>query len=671
MKAILRALGVLGALTFAGNGWAQEFLNVSGRVALLDGANAQGIQVVLGIDVDRDGDLNSFEIATATVGSNGRYTLRYQPDPTDVDFEFITTVAGLVADYQARGFESLLDDGPLPVLLRIEREGYSTVVKRFTTLNDAPTLDVLLEPLAQIQCSEDGCMSTDGQVQIEGFPGGTGIARAFARAHDPKQNGALFPGTFSDDANNLLISSGFTEVDLRNEDGEKIHQLSSPVSVRFEAQPSSWASLRDLDPDSDQIEVPMYSFDEGSGEWVPEEAGVLQDASGGTIPESDFASIQAGDYGGQVFIAFETSHFSTFNCDAPVTERACVKGRILVNGTATAGVRVSVNGVSYTGTAGSVITGADGSFATDLMKSEASNEDVDGNGTRGETFTAQLSASATLGVYVGTVFDTPAVQGSIGTYTSSCEPAACSCVDLGDIDATFEPARPCQVTVQATYAGQNIIGAEGPIGEGEVIVNAKMSGSLSGQLAPLLDPTACADVPCGSARTNANGVATFIVPVVGADPHIELQASYEVEADGAMHYYSGSLTVAGCGIGISAVGQIVNPPAGDAGSADAAIPDAGGAEGAIVVETNHAELSGLGDFIAALGAGPAVPGNGGPNIPNPIDDVEIEQPKCGCTTGPRRTSPLAVLLALAAVSATTLRRRTSVRATATKNRRTT
>jgi hypothetical protein len=481
----------------------------------------------------------------------------------------------------------------------------------------------------------------------------------------------LFPGTFSDDANNLLISSGFTEVDLRNEDGEKIHQLSSPVSVRFEAQPSSWASLRDLDPDSDQIEVPMYSFDEGSGEWVPEEAGVLQDASGGTIPESDFASIQAGDYGGQVFIAFETSHFSTFNCDAPVTERACVKGRILVNGTATAGVRVSVNGVSYTGTAGSVITGADGSFATDLMKSEASNEDVDGNGTRGETFTAQLSASATLGVYVGTVFDTPAVQGSIGTYTSSCEPAACSCVDLGDIDATFEPARPCQVTVQATYAGQNIIGAEGPIGEGEVIVNAKMSGSLSGQLAPLLDPTACADVPCGSARTNANGVATFIVPVVGADPHIELQASYEVEADGAMHYYSGSLTVAGCGIGISAVGQIVNPPAGDAGSADAAIPDAGGAEGAIVVETNHAELSGLGDFIAALGAGPAVPGNGGPNIPNPIDDVEIEQPKCGCTTGPRRTSPLAVLLALAAVSATTLRRRTSVRATATKNRRTT
>ncbi|HEX2882287.1 MAG TPA: hypothetical protein VHO25_22355, partial [Polyangiaceae bacterium] len=447
MRIALGGLGVLGVLTFAGNGWAQEFLNVSGRVALLDGANAQGTQVILGIDVDRDGDLNSFEIATATVGSNGRYTLRYEPDPTDVDFEFITTVAGLVADYQARGFESLLDDGPLPVLLRIEREGYSTIVKRFTTLNDAPSLDILLEPLAQIQCSEDGCMSTDGEVRIEGFPGGTGIARAFARAHDPKQNGSLFPGTFSDDANNLLISSGFTEIDLRDADGNKIHALSSPVTVRFEAQASSWASLRDLEPDSDQIEVPMYSFDEGSGEWVSEEAGVLQDAMGDAIPESDFAAIQAGDYPGQVFIAFETSHFSTFNCDAPVTRRACVKGRMLVNGTATAGVRVSVNGVSYTGTAGSVFTGADGRFATDLMKSENAGEDVDNNGESGETFTAQVTASATLGVFVGDVFDTPSIQASVGTNVSSCQPADCECVDLGEIDATFEPARPCQVTV--------------------------------------------------------------------------------------------------------------------------------------------------------------------------------------------------------------------------------
>lgn len=657
MKIALGGLGLLGVLTVAGNGWAQEFLNVSGRVALLDGANAQGTRVVLGIDVDRDGDLNSFEIATASVGSNGRYTLSYQPSPTDVDFEFITTVAEIVADYQARGFESLLDDGPLPILLRIEREGYSTVIKRFTTLNDAPSLDVLLEPLAQIQCTEGGCMSTDGQVQISGFPGGTGIARAFARAHDPKQNGALFPGTFSDDANNLLISSGFTEIDLRDENGEKIHQLSSPVSVRFEAQPSSWASLRDLEPDSGQIEVPMYSFDEGSGEWVSEEAGVLQDLAGDPIPEEDFPAIQAGDYGGQVFIAFETSHFSTFNCDAPVTRRACVKGRMLVNGTATAGVRVSVNGVSYTGTAGSVVTGTDGYFATDLMKSETANEDVDSNGQQGETFTAQISASATLGVYVGAVFDTPSTQGSVGTYEASCSPEACNCVDLGEIDATFEPARPCQVTVHVTYSGQNIVGSGGPFSEGEAIVNAKVSGSMSGQVAPLLDPTACNDVPCGSARADGDGYATFIVPVVGSEPYINVDTSYSVEADGATHYYDGSITIAGCGVGISAVGEItVSQPANDAGT-DAGASDAGAPTGGIELTANHAELSGLGDFIALLGDGPAVPGAGGPSISNPLDDVEVKKPSCGCRVGPQQESPSALLFALGLVGAAMLRRR--------------
>lgn len=653
MKTALTGLGVLCvALTLAKSSNAQELLNLSGQVALLDGESVQGTRVELGIDVNRDGDLNSFEIVRATVGSNGRYTLRYEPDPTSVDFEFIQYVIQLLADYNARGFEALLDDGPLPVLLKVEREGYSTIIKRFTTLHDAPSLDVILQPLAQIQCTQGGCMSSDGQVRIEGFPGGTGIARAFASAHDPATNGALFPGTFSDDENNLLISSGFTEIDLRDENGDKVTALSSPVSVRFEAQPSSWASLRDLEADSGQIEVPMYSFDEGSGEWVSEDAGVLQDAEGAAIPEEDFAAIQAGDYGGQVFIAFETSHFSTFNCDAPITRRACVKGRMLINGEATAGVRISVNGVSYTGTAGSVITGADGTFATDLMKSEEDGEDVDGNGQQGETFTAQISASATLGVYLGEAFATPSIQGSIGTSVSSCQPAECDCIDLGDIDATFEPARSCQVTVRLTYSGHDIVGSGGPLAEGDAIVNAKVSGSLSGQVAPLLDPTQCTDVPCGSAQTDADGVATFIVPVVGSEPSINLDASYSVSADGATHYYDASITVAGCAVGVTAVGS-VGVGVDDAGAGDA------GVSGAIELSANHAELTGLAAFIAALGDGPAVPGggNGGPSIPNPADDLEVKKPSCGCRVGPRQGAPLALLLALGLLGAARLRRR--------------
>jgi MYXO-CTERM domain-containing protein len=334
-----------------------------------------------------------------------------------------------------------------------------------------------------------------------------------------------------------------------------------------------------------------------------------------------------------------------------------VKGRLLVNGEATAGVRVSVNGVSYTGTAGAVVTGADGYFATDLMKSETANEDVDNNGQRGETFMAQVSASATLGVYLGAAFETPSIQGSVGTYQASCSPADCECTDLGEIDATFEPARPCQVTVKVTYSGQDIIGSGGPFAEGEALVDAKVSGSLSGQAAPLLNPADCADVPCGSAHADANGFATFIVPVVGTEPYINLQASYTADGDGATHYYDGSITIAGCGAGISAVGEItVSPPAADAGT-DAGAIDAGAPTGGIELTTNHAELSGLGDFIAALGDGPAVPGAGGPSISNPLDDVEVKKPSCGCRVGPQQGSPLALLFALGLLGAAALRRR--------------
>src|SRR5690606_15147484 len=201
-------------------------------------------------------------------------------------------------------------------------------VKRFSTLHDAPRFDISLEPLNPVHCAERECLSPDGALRISGFPGGTGIDRAFARAHDPENDNQLFPGVFADSASNLLISSGFTEIDLRDAEGERVHRLSSPVSVRFEADRNSWPELRDLEQDSGSIEVPMYSFNEATAEWVAEANGELQDADGSAIDEEEFESILDGSREEPVFIAFETDHFSIFNCDAPVTERACVKGRL-------------------------------------------------------------------------------------------------------------------------------------------------------------------------------------------------------------------------------------------------------------------------------------------------------------------------------------------------------
>lgn len=578
---------VVGGLFVAGSAGAQTepLLDVAGRVSLLDGVAPGGARATIGMDLDRDGTLNSFEEVEVEVADDGSYAVSYTPDPTEVDLEFFSFVAGLLADYEARGFDAVLDDGPLPIVLKVEREGYSTVIKRFTTFSQTPTLDAVLAPLSSIGCADGACAASDGSVRLQGFPGGTGIRRAYASAYDPQKDTRYFPGSFTDTRSNLLISSGFAEINLHDASGDKVTQVSSPVSVRFRADENSWANLRDLTADSGRIEVPMYSFDEDRADWVTEPNGRLESSDGNAIPEQDFASIQDGSYPDPVFVAFETRHFSTFNCDAPVNERGCVKGCLVTaEGQALGNIQVSAQGISYTGSAGGVITASDGCFATDVMRSELTDEDVDSNGKRGETFEAQLVASGTLGVFVGASFDTPTVRGTVGG-SVSCRPAVCDCVDLGDIEVTFEAPRACTITVNVTYSGDSVIGSGGPLAAGDAVVGASLQGQLTGMLGGPADPAVCGDQPCGYASIDASGSATFVVPVIGDEPNVKLDASLSTTVDGDYHYYEGSITVPGCARGETELSASVD------------------------LEVDHTSLGDLGSFISSLGAGP--PGSGG------------------------------------------------------------
>lgn len=609
--------------------WAAPLFDLSGRVQLLDGVAPDGVRVVLGLDLDRDGDLNSFETINATVASDGSYRVDYTPDPSKVDLEFLQFVGELLAEYQARGFEAALDDGPLPIVVRFEREGYSTVVKRFTTLHEAPSLDVLLTPLSPVHCAAETCMAPDGSVRISGFPGGTGIDRAYARAYEPLADGPSFPGAFTDDDDNLLISGGFTEINLHDSSGKAVTRLSSPVDVRFESKRDAWPALRDLEPDSGSVEVPMYSFDEGSGEWVSEAPGELQTPGGSPIDEAEFSAILDGSYEDPVYVAFRTDHFSTFNCDAPIDRRGCVKGRLTVSGEAAVGVRVGVHGVSYTGTAGAVVTGADGTFATDLMKSESDGEDVDRDGDPGETFEARVVVDGTLGVYLGEPFETPTEQSSTESGAVTCRPADCDCVDLGDIAVEFETPRACEVSVKVTYSGEHLIGSGGPLEAGEAVADTTVTGKAASPWSVQLDPATCSDVPCNSARTNDGGTATFLVPVIGDAPRIEIRTSFTVSENGNPHFYEGSVTVDGCAEGQAAI------------------------DGGVELELTHSSLDDFGGFIASLGDGPSVPDD---------DDQDPFQtpkaPSCACrAAAPARGVSGWVALALGVAASAWSRRR--------------
>jgi hypothetical protein len=242
----MNALGALmcglGCYAIAGSAHAATLFSFSGQVGLADGVAPDGVKVKLQVDLDRNGKLDSFETLPAKVASDGSYTLSYDLNPSDVDLKFLKFVSGVVADYEARGFESLLDDGPLPVVLSFEREGYGTVVRRLNTMFESPNLDVALAPLADIQCAGEGCLSVDGGVRLEDFPGGTKIARAYANAYDPSQETARFPGLFADRSNNLLVSSGFAEINLYQADGTAVQRsLPAPSpKMSHDAAPASW-----------------------------------------------------------------------------------------------------------------------------------------------------------------------------------------------------------------------------------------------------------------------------------------------------------------------------------------------------------------------------------------------------------------------------------------------
>ena len=93
-------------------------------------------------------------------------------------------------------------------------------------------------------------------------------------------------------------------------------------------------------PFSDGDPIPLWSFDETAGVWVPEGEGTVD---------------------GPLFVA-EVTHFTWWNADRPLGETHCVDGTLLLPGGApAAGVTVNTTGVDYLG-ADFVITESDGSF---------------------------------------------------------------------------------------------------------------------------------------------------------------------------------------------------------------------------------------------------------------------------------------------------------------------
>lgn len=605
---------------------AVTLIKVGGGVTLSDGESPAGTKVTLKADLDRDGKYAKFERQSATVNDNGVYSVDISLSISSVSIDMVSYITQFLSDFESGGFESLIEAGPMSVILVFEKQGYSKVVKSLSTNLMEFSVSAQLTPLEKIFCEDGECGAADGSVIIEEFLGGKGIASGYTKAYDPTLDTNRFPGTFTDADDNILVSSGFVEVNLRDKSGKTISSLDEPASVRFELNPTSWHTLSDRVPDSGQIEVSMFSFDEGSGQWIPEKHGILVAEDGSTVKEDDLISIREDTYKGNLFVKFSTSHFSYFNVDEPVGSHACIKGR-LVNGKGDvmASMNVKAEGDNYTGGTPGMTTASDGYFAVGVMKSELASEDIDGDSVEGETFTARLVVAGSAGISTEFTFDTPVNNQKIVSKGGiNCVPQDCPCEDLSDVEISIEPPRLCEVTLSAIFQGS---GNTDDYSVGDPVSDLKVSGEMVSVSAPVTDAVLdlCKDKPCNGGTTDSKGNVTVVVPLFGNPDKLRFSARWQKKRDsGNWDIYSGKVEVKACELGSVSVAEKVK------------------------LEITHFEKQDFGSFILDLFPNNSVAGSDGKSLTS----------GCQCTARKGgRTSFVYLILLLATVAGMRILRR--------------
>jgi hypothetical protein len=380
---------------------------------------APGTTVTVRSDVNGDGNFLGKEIVTTVTDQNGRYQLN----------------AAVV-----RGRK---------VLLEIRRPGYAEILQSSPSISPGTivTKNATLQPLEELPVVAGSAESPDGSIRLDGLP--AEIESVSARLFDPTTEAAQFPGPFADNQGNLLVSSVFSTVEATDGSGRAVTNLGAEATLCMKVPPTTWATMGDLVPANNQIDIPLYFYDENAGQWKRHsDNGWLENAGRSKIAEDQLGAIRAGTYLGEIFAVGPVSHLSWWNIDWPISSHTCIKGLLLdTNGTPVSGASVAAVGLTYSGRTGPEITGPDGKFCLEIMRSEADGEDVDGDNILGETQKLQLKVASGSDQY------------AFGPFTSPVASATCtngSGLDVGSLylDAAHRfSVSFCTVTGRVVYSG--------------------------------------------------------------------------------------------------------------------------------------------------------------------------------------------------------------------------
>lgn len=168
---------------------------------------------------------------------------------------------------------------------------------------------------AEMTIVADTASSPDGTVTVANLP--PEVDRLFAQSFDPDASPEAFPGEFAEEGGISLNSTVFLWMEALDAAGNPVSDLSLAITVRVLIPRSQWPDLSDVEPGTDRVEIPIYSFSETTSQWVREGLGWLEDGNGAWVPEAAEPQILDGTFPGDLYAVMTRTHLSWVNVDYP------------------------------------------------------------------------------------------------------------------------------------------------------------------------------------------------------------------------------------------------------------------------------------------------------------------------------------------------------------------
>lgn len=424
------------------------------------------------------------------------------------------------------------------VTVEFDLEGYSKTPKVFASVSPSAEIPIntSLRKLDPLTVSNGNAASDDNKLQLANLP--ANIESIDGKVFNPATESSQFPGEFADNTGNLLISSVFSAVEAKDAAGNPVTELSSASTLKMLVPRDTWNTLGDLSAGNNQLDVPLYYYDETSGEWKRSTSdGWLTDEAGAKLNESMLPNLKNKTYVGNIYAMGQITHLSYWNIDWPIDTHGCVTGQLVDSSSnPVSGALVSARGISYTGVSSPLTTGDNGRFCIDVMRSESTGEDLNDNGATGETTQVALTAYKNGKYY------------NLGTHTIPPTPATCAtsgCVELGQIKLTSEievSSNICTITGKVVYSGTAIEGTTALMPDDPIpnaMVFAYDATTFDELMACFTDGRGCNF----TSESDVDGNFELKIPVLLS---AELWAHSFQGSESNFQAYFGSLTTQGC-----------------------------------------------------------------------------------------------------------------------------